>query len=134
MGCSHVINEEKIKIMTKLASYEENKGKKDFEIAKRMKSDYISYNSFVTCFFASIALFILFAADFGSKFLNNLAQFTEFDFVGAGVEYLTIWILMMAVYSFLSGRMYRKEFDDAERRLNVYQKELRVLEKNMKSR
>lgn len=120
--------------MTKLASYEDNIGKKDLEIVKRMKSDYISYNSFVTCFFASIAVFILFAADFGSKFLENLAQFTDYDFVGAGIEYLTIWILIMAVYSFLSGRMYRKEYDDSEKRLKLYQKQLRNLEKYTKGK
>lgn len=129
-----MINEQKIISMTKLASYEENVGKKDFEIIKRMKSDYISYNSFVTCFFASIALFILFVADFGSKFMENLAQFTDYDFVGEGIEYLTIWILLMAVYSFFSGRMYRKEFDNAEKRLKIYQKELRNLEKYTKGK
>lgn len=128
-----MVNQDKIINMTKLASYEENLGKKDMNIVKRMKSDYISYNSFVTCFFASVAVFILFAADFGSKFLENLAQFTDYDFVGEGIEYLTIWILIMAVYSFLSGRMYRKEYDDAERRLKLYQKELKNLEKFSKS-
>jgi hypothetical protein len=129
-----MVNEEKIKIMTKLASYEENEGKKDLEIIKRTKADYISYNSFVTCLFASIAVFVLFAADFGSKFLDNLARFTDYDFVGEGVGYLTIWILIMAVYSFLSGRMYRKEYDVAEVRLKHYQKELRDLEKYTKSK
>ncbi len=129
-----MVNEEKIKIMTKLASYEEGKGKRDLQIMRRMKSDYISYNAFVTCFFVSLAVFILFAADFGSKFLENLAQFTDYDFVGEGIEYLTIWILIMAVYSFVSGRMYRKEYDDAERRVKVYQKELKDLEKFAKGK
>ena len=128
-----MVSKEKIISMTKLASYEEHLGKKDVEIVKRMKSDYISYNGFVTCFFASIAVFILFAADFGSKFFENLSQFTDYDFVGEGIEYLTIWILIMAVYSFFSGRMYRKEYDDAEKRLKIYQKELKNLEKYTKS-
>jgi len=129
-----MVNKEKIISMTKLTSYEENIGKRDIEIVTRMKSDYISYNSFVACFFASIAVFILVAADFGSKFFENLAQFTDYDFVGEGIEYLTIWILIMVVYSFLSGRMYRKEYDEAERRLKIYQKELRSLEKYTKSK
>jgi len=122
-----MVNEEKIKIMTKLASYEENQGKKDFEIVKRMKSDYISYHAFVTCFFATIAVFLIIAADFGSKFIQNLAQFTDFDFLGEGIEYLTVWILIMAVYAFFSGRMYRKEYDDAQRRVMHYEKEMKNL-------
>ncbi len=120
-------NEERIRLMTKLASYEENQGKKDFRIMRRSKSDYISYNSFVTCVLASIAVFAVFAADFGSKFIENLAQFTDYDFVGDGIEYLTLWILIMAVYSFLSGRMYRKEYDEAEKRVVEYKKDMKEL-------
>ncbi len=120
-------NEERIRLMTKLASYEENQGKKDFRIMRRSKSDHISYNSFVTCVLASIAVFIVFAADFGSKFIENLAQFTDYDFVGDGIEYLTLWILIMAVYSFLSGRMYRKEYDEAEKRIMDYKKDMKEL-------
>lgn len=122
-------NEERIRLMTKLASYEENKGRKDFRVMRRSRADYISYNSFVTCVLASIAVFILFAADFGSKFIENLAQFTDYDFVGDGIEYLTIWILVMAVYSFLSGRMYRKEYDDSEKRIMDYKKSMKELGK-----
>lgn len=120
-------NEEKIKLMTKLASYEDNQGRKDLRIMRRTKSDYISYNSFVTCVLASIAVLIIFAADFGSKFIENLAQFTDYDFIGDGIQYLTIWILIIAVYSFLSGRMYRKLYDDAEKRVKFYQKGLKDL-------
>ncbi len=83
------------------------------------------------CFIGSIHPF---CGGFGSKFLENLAQFTDYDFVGEGIEYLTIWILIMAVYSFVSGRMYRKEYDDAERRVKVYQKELKDLEKFAKGK
>lgn len=129
-----MVNEDKIKLMIKLASYEENEGKKDFKIMRRAKSDYISINSFVACVLASIAVFIIFIADFGSKFIENLAQFTDYDFVGDGIEYLTIWILIMAIYSFFSGRMYRKEYNESEKRIKIYQKTLKDLGKISKNR
>jgi len=129
-----MINEEKIKIMTRLASYENNEGKKDLEIVKRLKFDYISYNGFLACFYASIAVLILFAADFGIKFIENLANFTEYDFVGEGIEYLTIWIFLIVIYSFVTGRMFRKEYDDANKRVQKYKESLKTLEKFSKSK
>jgi len=122
-------NKEKIILMTKLASYENNEGRKDLKVMKRSKGDYISYNSFITCVLASIAVLIVFLADFSSKFIENLARFTDYDFIGDGIEYLTLWVLIMAVYSFLSGRMYRKEFDEADQRINQYKKDLKELGK-----
>lgn len=118
------MDKERLKLMIKLASYEENQGKKDLRIMRRIKADYISYYSFTTCGFASIAVFIIFAADFGSKVIENLARFTDYDFVSDGIEYLTLWILIMAVYSFFSGRMYRKEYEEAEKRVNAYKRDL----------
>lgn len=129
-----MINEEKVKVMTRLASYESNQGKKDLEIVKRLKFDYISYNGFLACFFASIAVLILFAADFGIKFMENLADFTDYDFIGEGIGYLTIWIFIIVVYSFVTGRMYRKEYDDANERVQQYKEALRSLEKFSKSK
>lgn len=129
-----MINEEKVKVMTRLASYESNQGKKDLEIVKRLKFDYISYNGFLACFFASIAVLILFAADFGIKFMENLADFTNYDFVGEGIGYLTLWIFIMVIYSFVTGRMYRKEYDDAAERVNHYKEALKSLEKFSKSK
>lgn len=129
-----MINEEKVKVMTRLASYESNQGKKDLEIVKRLKFDYISYNGFLACFFASIAVLILFAADFGIKFMENLADFTNYDFVGEGIGYLTLWIFIIVIYSFVTGRMYRKEYDDAAERVQRYKEELKSLEKFSKSK
>ncbi len=125
-----MINEEKIKIMTKLASYEEHLGKQDFEVIKRMKSDYVSSKSFTTCIFVTIALLIVFAADFGTKFIDNMATFTsDFDLVSEGFNYLAIWIFVMVVYSFISGRAYRREYDVAKQRVKVYEQQLNELEK-----
>jgi hypothetical protein len=129
-----MINEEKVKIMTHLASYESNQGKRDLEIVKRLKFDYISYNGFLACFFASIAVLILFAADFGIKFMENLADFTEYDFVGDGIEYLTLWIFIIVIYSFVTGRIFRKEYDDANSRVQKYKESLKSLEKFSKSK
>lgn len=124
-----LVNEEKVKLMTKLASYEKTQGKKDFTIMRRMKADYISHNGFITCFFVTIALIIVFGANFLLQFINEMSEFTTFDYVGEGVGYLTIWIFFMVIYTFISGRLYRSEYEGAETRINKYKKQLKELGK-----
>ncbi len=131
---SSMVNEKKIILMTKLASYEKNQGKKDLEITQRLKNDYISYNGFVTCVLVTIALIIILGADFAVAFLGNMATFTDFDFVGVGINYLAIWVFTMVVYAFVSGRIYRNEYNDAYMRVKEYEKELKALEQFSKSK
>ena len=61
-----MVNEKKIILMTKLASYEKKQGKKDLEVTQRMKNDYISYNGFVNCVLVTIALIIILGGRFCS--------------------------------------------------------------------
>lgn len=96
---------------------------------KRMKADYISHNGFITCFFVSVALVIMFAANFLLKFINEMSDFTTYDYVGEGIEYLAIWIFFMVIYTFISGRLYRNEYDEAETRIKKYKKQMKELGK-----
>ncbi len=43
-----MVNEEKVKLMNKMALYEEKYGKEDFKIASYYKKDYVSYQTIFT--------------------------------------------------------------------------------------
>lgn len=123
-----MINEKRLKTMIKLASYEKNQGKEDFKIIRRFKFDYISLNGFAGILLATIALIILFGLNFLEDFIANMARITEFDFVGTGIGYLTIWILVIVVYAFASGRLYRSKYRAAKKRVDTYRKTLHQLD------
>lgn len=123
-----MINRDKIRIMTKLASYEQHQGSKDLEIVQRTKFDYVSYHGFATLLYVTIGLLILFGLDIGVEFLKDLTIFTTYDYVGKATEYLTIWIFVMVVYGIITGRMYRKQYDQAKARVDKYEKKLLTLD------
>ncbi len=58
----NLVNEQKVRMMTKLAIYESGKGKQDLKLAKYYKSDYIKYNvlktivSTAVCYWLAIGL------------------------------------------------------------------------------
>ncbi len=122
-----MVDENKIIQMTKLASYEKNKGKKDMVITQRLKNDYISYYGFIQCLFATIALVIILGVSFLVEFFENMATFTEYDFIGVGINYLVIWVVTMVIYAFFSGRIYRNEYNEAYNRVKKYEEGLEDL-------
>jgi len=124
-----MINQEKVKLMTKIAAYEQNKGKADKVIMTYFKNDFISFKGFGVQVGVTIALLIIFAGDFAIHVIDNLARITEFDFVGTGIKYLTVWIIFMLAYTVVCAFYNRIEYLKSENRVNNYQKMLKQLEK-----
>lgn len=124
-----MINQEKTRLMTKISMYENNKGKEDRTTMTYFKNDFISVKSFGVLIGATFALLILFGGDFAIHVIENLATITEYDFVGAGIRYLTIWVIVMLIYTVVSTFFNRIEYIKAEKRVNQYQKLLTQLDK-----
>lgn len=123
-----MVNQEKVKLMTKLASYEES-GKEDIASTEYFRADYVSYNSFLVMLGVSVSLLFFFLADFGGKFFDNMQTFIEYDFVGQGMDYLTIWLVFMVLYGVIASIIYRKRYNDSRRRIEIYQKMLKDLKR-----
>lgn len=123
-----MINQDKVKLMTKLASYEKH-NQDDLKTTEFFKADYVAYNSFLMMLGVTVSLLFFFLADFGGKFFSNMQTFIEYDFVGQGVEYLTIWLVFVVVYGVIASLVYRKRFADSQRRLDIYKKMLRDLKR-----
>lgn len=124
-----MISEDKIKLMTKLAIYEKNIGKEDFEMNKYYKSNYISHKSFDINVGVTIALLIIFLFDFVMKFIENIERMTDFDFlVSLGTKYLAVWFVVIIFYSVITNRVFGKKYDNAKLRIDQYKESLNQLE------
>lgn len=124
-----MINQEKVKLMTKLASFEKNEGKEDLKAMEYFKSDYVSYNTFLMLLGVTVALIIFFAADIGTKFFENMQTFIEYDFVGQGIDYLTIWLVFMVIYGIITTIIYRRRYRVSKKNTDLYKKMLKDLRK-----
>ncbi len=124
-----MLDQEKVKLMTKLAIYEKNIGKEDLKKMEFFKSDFISFNNFKMQFSVTLALIFFFSIEFSKIVMDHIANITEFDFVGLGIKYLTIWVVFMAVYTIISTINNRIEFSKSKSRIDEYEKMLKNLEK-----
>lgn len=123
-----MIDQEKVRLMTKLASYEAH-NQEDLKTREYFKADYVAYHSFLVLLGVSFSLLMFFLADFGDKFFSNMQTFIEYDFVGQGMDYLTVWLAFMVVYGIIASMIYRKRYNDSTRRLDIYKKMLRDLKR-----
>ncbi|NDL67204.1 hypothetical protein [Anaerotalea alkaliphila] len=126
-GVDALLNREKLILMTKLASYEKNQGRRDLRTAGYFRSNYLSFQNFKTRMAVTAALLLLFLMDLSAKFLDNITNITHFDFVGQFVEYFTIWLLCMLAYTFISNRIQKRGYEEAQKRLNQYEQRLKTL-------
>lgn len=122
-----MLNEEKIRIMTRTAIYEKGKGKEDLKITAYGDSDYVRFNLLKTIIGATISfifaagLFVLYRMD------DFMANMMKFDLMKLGREVLVIYLIFIGLYC-TSIVVYQVKYSTAKRRVNAYNDELEMIE------
>lgn len=123
-----MLNEEKIRIMTKAAIYEKGKGKDDLKVTAYGDSDFVRFNLLKTLIGATVAfllivgLIIAYNMDF---FMTNMMKL---DLMKLGREFLVVYLIFMGVYAAVSIIVYQTRYTLAKRRVRVYNQELEIIE------
>lgn len=124
-----MLNEEKIKLMTRMAIYENDIGKEDIKINEYKKHDYILLNNIKTRIGVTISCLMIFGVHFVYLFMKILMNNSKIDLYELGVRYIMIYSFIMIVYTFISSRIYSKKYKFAQARLGGYLKMLEKLNK-----
>ena len=83
-----MLNEEKVILMTQMASYEENEGKKNMAIGRYFRSDYIAIQVLKSILCATIAYGVCFALFVFYDFENFMQDIYKMDLIGFGKNVL----------------------------------------------
>ena len=107
-----MLNEKRIRLMTKLARYESGEGKEELRIARYYRSDYIGLAMFRNFFLASLAylVILLLAGAYFAEFLAESLHTLNIAWIGIliVVEYLvTIGVYSAVTYTIHSIRYGR---------------------------
>ena len=93
-----MINEEKVKIMTKLAMYEQGKGRKYLPVSKYYRSDYIGLALIKNFFLVTIGYCLIVAAVavyFGEYLLENIHKM---NLIMLGVYIVIGYLIVLVAY------------------------------------
>lgn len=122
-----MLNEERIRLMTKMACYEAEEGKKNVSVGSYFRSDYIGLQVIKSVINATIAYLLL----FGVYVLYDLEVFMDdlykMDLLAFGRTVVIYYLIFVVVYAAISYGVYSYRYSKARRSLKIYYNSLKKL-------
>ncbi len=119
-----MLNEGKIKTMTKLAFYENTEGKKYLPVSKYYRSDYIGLALIKNFFLITIAYALLLVL-VGTYFMDDLLEnINQIKWIPLGITILIVYLVVLAAYSLLIYILYSVQYSKAKKSVKGYYSDL----------
>lgn len=122
-----MLNEERIRLMTKMACYEDNEGRRNVAIGNYFRGDYIGLQVIKSIIGATIAYVIIFAMFILYDFENFMANIYKMDLLGFAKSVILYYLIFTAVYALISYGVYTYRYIKARKSLKLYYNNLKKL-------
>lgn len=122
-----MLNEERIRLMTKMACYEAEEGRKNVAIGNYFRGDYIGLQVIKSIIGATIAYVIIFAMFILYDFENFMANIYKMDLLGFAKSVILYYLIFTAVYALISYGVYTYRYIKARKSLKLYYNNLKKL-------
>ena len=123
-----MLNEKKIKIMTKLALYEKNKGKQDIGMMKYYKDDYVSIKTLKTNISITFFLVLVYLVGFSINAISTYKILSKDEFIFCLFVCSALWILMLIISTIRCKKSYQKKYVEASIRIKEYEELINQLD------
>lgn len=122
-----MINEEKVILMTRMASYEEHEGKKDISIIHYFRGDYIGFQVLKSVIAATISFFALFAVYLFYNFEEIMQNVYHMDLLAFGKNVIILYLCTVGAYAVISYVIFASRYSKARKSLKHYYDNLKKL-------
>lgn len=122
-----MINEEKVILMTRLASYESNEGKKDIYIVNYFKGDYIGFQILKSVIAATISFLALFGVYVFYNFEELMQNIYKMDLLGFGKDVIILYLCTVGAYGVITYVLFTYKYNKAKKNLRNYYSNLKKL-------
>ena len=122
-----MLNEERVILMTQMASYEENEGKKNVSIGNYFRSDYIAIQVMKSVISATIAFAIVFALFIFYDFEVFMQEIYKMDLITFAKNVLVYYAFTVVTYGIISYGVYSYRYTKAKKSLKRYRNNLKKL-------
>ena len=123
----NMLNDDKIKLMTKLSLYEQREGKKAFASGKYYRSDYIGLGLVNSAIIGTLAFILILVCVAFVNLETLLTAITSIDIVMTGRVIIVIYLVYMIVYLSITYIIYRIKYDSFKEELKEYDNDLKAL-------
>lgn len=124
-----MLNKERIRLMTKLAVYEQGEGKEYIPISRYRRKDYVAVQLIKTYICSTIAFGILFLLQILYEAETWLETLYQMDYQEYAIDILIQYLIFTAVYQAIAWVMYSRRYQKGQKNLKHYQSRLKKVEK-----
>lgn len=122
-----MINEERTKLMTRLALYESNEGKKELQITRYFQGDYVT-GQMLWSFVCGTLAFVIIAGLCALYNIENLMiNLFSMDILGFARNILIVYIVFIALYLGICYTYLSCRYSSCKKRVNKYLLRLKEL-------
>lgn len=122
-----MLNEERVILMTKMASFEEKEGKKSVSVGSYFKGDYISLQVIKSIIHATIAYAIVLALYIFYDFELFMQDIYKMDLLEFGKNMIFSYLISAGIYAFISYLIYSFRYSRARKNLKCYYNNLKKM-------
>ncbi len=122
-----MVDERKVRLMTKLSIYEKHEKNKDLVVSRYFRGDFVRFNVLKTWIFVTIAYWTVVAAFVFVGFDEVLAQLNNIDYFDVMYKYLGYYAALCIILCVISGFVYKYRYAKAKPRLTRYNSMLKDL-------
>lgn len=122
-----MVDEKKVKLMTKLAIYEQKEQHRAVPMSKFYKSDYVRYNVLKTWVAATVVYWSVFAVYIYMNFENVLIKINEIDYFKVIYNLLGGYVAFCLIYYLFASFVYNYRYSKCRRGLAKYNGNLKKL-------
>ena len=115
-----MLNEDKIKLMTRMAAYEENKGKRSMQIGNYFRSDYIGLQVMKSVISATVAFAIVIGMYIFYDFESVMKEIYQVDLLATGKQILIAYVVFVGIYAVITYIIYAYRYSKARKSLKKY--------------
>lgn len=129
MDGTDMLSEERIRLMTKMASYEEGEGKEYMPIKQYYRKDYVSLGMIKTFLASTVAFGILLLCWVLYEMENITEIFNDRDLTEFGMSILVVYLAFVVVYQVIALIVYHRRYSKASASLKEYHSVMKKVER-----
>lgn len=119
-----MVNEKKVRLMTRMAMYEEKEGREDLKINAYSKKDYVGFQTMITVLWITVG-YVLVVGIGMFVFIDELFEHMSLPALVIFAVFLLLGYLATAIsYGIASAKFYRKRYEGARTRIKIFNHDL----------
>lgn len=122
-----MLSQDRIKLMTRMAAYEEQQGKKNMAVGSYFRGDYIGIQVIESVISATLMYIVVFAAYIYYDFEVFMQDIYKMDIIAFAKQAIVYYAVFVAIYAVITYIVYSYRYSKARRGLKKYHYNLKQL-------